>query len=119
MRAVIVCAVLLGCSSAFADVTLTASGFNGPNPSNLRGNGTFTLKQQKNAAGDTIDCWDQMDQSGVGWRASYNKHSDTMRVVFHVNGNIISEYGGAGLSGTYGLRYRAPDMRVPPSIKIQ
>jgi hypothetical protein len=119
MRAVIVCAVLLWCSSAFADVTLTASGFNGPNPAGARGNGTFTLVQQKNADNKPIDCWDQMDQSGVGWKAYYDKSSNTMTVVFQNNGNIICTYKGAGVSGSYPLVYRAPEQRVPASVKIQ
>ena len=113
-RALICCAMFALSTVAIAgDVTISADGF----IPGHRGNGTFTLKQQKNADGKPVECWSQEDPSGVQWEASYNDMTGT-RVVFSRNGVIICEYLVAAKSGTATLKYVIPQAQVPQSVKV-
>ena len=113
-RALICCAMFALSTVAIAgDVTISADGF----IPGHRGNGTFTLKQQKNADGKPVECWAENHPSGVEWVASYNDMTGT-RVVFSRNGVIICEYLVAAKNGTATLRYAVPQAQVPQSVKV-
>lgn len=105
--------VILSAVTSAADLTLSADGF----VPGHRGNGTFTLKQQKNADGKPVECWSENHPSGVEWVASYNDMTG-MRVVFSRNGMIICEYQVAAKSGTATLKYAIQQAKVPQSVKV-
>lgn len=115
MRILIAVAAFVGLVSvAAADLTLTASGF----PAGHVGNGTFVLKQQKNADGTPINCWSQEAQSEVQWQASYCADGKLLRAVFSRNGNIIADYQLLGFAlGTDGaIAIRGPG-DAGPSVR--
>ena len=111
----LICGALLALSTVAiaGDITLSADGF----MPGHRGNGTFTLKQQKNADGKPVECWAENHPSGVEWVASYNEMTGT-RVVFSRNGVIVCEYQVPGKSGAGVLKYSIRQIQVPQWVKV-
>jgi len=116
IRALICSAILAISAQCFAgDLSVTASGF----PARHRGNGSFTLKEILNADKLPSGSWAENHPSECQWVASYNKHTDTTRVLWSRNGVNVCEYHLKGKSGTASLKYAAPLHVVPLMIDVQ